>query len=266
MAEKEVKDPKDEGVVEAPATSAAPEAPAAPETPEKDGAGESSAEEKGKKKKGTKKTRKSAEETPRDADVVETTEKHEEDGVVVETTTRVKTDGKGAGKTGRTEKKKKDTNKKSTKKTKKPIVWWPWILAGGMVTSAIILCLCGRCRDRNSGCRDCERPVKDTTEIVHTPDTGATCVQGDIIHVGGDAIIVKGNDNDVALVKGNENHVAQRSTGGQCKTSQPRQPQKPLVVHDTVRVEVPKEEPVPEKPIKLTLEATQYEIMVCRSY
>lgn len=200
-----------------------------------------------------------------DKEVVETTEKHEEDGVVVETTTRVKTDGKDAGKTGRTEKKKSNGSKKKHQKDKKPIVWWPWILAGGMVASSIIMCLCGRCRDRNSGCHDCERP-RDTTEVVHTPDTCATCVQGDIIHVGGDAIIVKGNDNDVALVKGNENHVAQRSTGGQCKTSQPRQSQKPVVVHDTVRVEVPKKEPVPEKPITLTLEATQYEIMVCRSY
>ena len=205
-------------------------------------------------------------------EVVEKTEKkHGDDEIEVVTTTRVKTPkgsgkGKGAGEgEERTNKKKSTTKKKTTKKEKKQIVWWPWILAGGMVASSIIMCLCGRCRDRNSGCHDCERP-RDTTEVVHTPDTCATYVQGDIINVGGDAIIVKGNDNDVALVKGNENHVAQRSTGGQRKTQQPRQPQKSVVVYDTVRVEVPKEEPVPEKPITLTLEATRFDIWVCRSY
>ena len=213
-------------------------------------------------------------ETHEEEVVEKTGKKHGDDEIEVVTTTRVKTpkgSGKGKG-TGEGEERKKKsttkkttTSKKTTKKEKKQIVWWPWILAGGMVASSIIMCLCGRCRDRNSGCHDCERP-RDTTEVVHTPDTCATYVQGDIINVGGDAIIVKGNDNDVAQVKGNENHVAQRSTGGQCKTPQPRQPQKPVVVPDTVRVEVPKEEPVPEKSITLTLEATRFDIWVCRSY
>ena len=213
-----------------------------------------------------------AEKKTENKEVVETTEKHEEDGVVVETTTRVKTDGKGAGKTGQKKgTNKKSTNKKGTKKTKKPIVWWPWIIAGGMVTSAIILCLCGRCRDRNSGCRDCERPVKDTTEIVQKPcDTCANVyVSGDYINIEGDGLVIK-DSQDVAAsmgdITGDGNNVANRG----CVNTKPKKStpvtKKEVIVYDTVKVERPRNDVKPNEPIKLTLEATQYEIMVCRSY
>lgn len=200
-----------------------------------------------------------------DKEVVETTEKHEEDGVVVETTTRVKTDGKGAGK------KKKGTNKKSTKKTKKPIVWWPWIIAGGMVTSAVILCLCGRCRDKKSGCHE-----RAKTEVVIPCDScgGTTFIEnyydyGDHVQaedhsqVTYSKQVVKDSQN---VNQTNSTSAANHSRVNTCPKTVKPCPKEKVIVYDTVKVEQPRNDVKPNEPIKLTLEATQYEIMVCRSY
>ena len=70
-------------------------------------------------------------------------------------------------------------------------VWWPWILAGGMITSSLIMAMCGR------GCSDCEKTT-DCTD----------CGEKTEITVGGDAIIVKDSqDTDIKVNKGNGNVI-----------------------------------------------------------
>ena len=82
--------------------------------------------------------------------------------------------------------------------------WWPWILAGGMVASAFIMCLCGRGCTRNAGCRDCNEPKNDTVWVVKEKPS---------IKVDGDAIIINGDNNDATMIKGNGNNSANRCTG-----------------------------------------------------
>ncbi len=83
---------------------------------------------------------------------------------------------------------------------------WPWILAGGMLGSSIIMCLCGRGCTKAAGCRDCNEPKKDTVWVVKDDPA---------IKVDGDAIIIKGDNNDATLIKGNGNNAANRSSGTQ---------------------------------------------------
>ncbi len=251
------KDKKDESVVETPET---------PEASEKDVAGESGTE-KGKKKKSTKKPTTSAEDAPRDAEVVETTEKHEEDGVEVETTTRVRTTGKGK------EKKKKSTKKKSTKKTKKPIVWWPWILAGGMVASAIILCLCGRCRDKKSG-----RHERAKTEVVCDSCGGTTFIEnyydyGDHVQAEDHSQVTYSKQvvtNSQNVNQANNTNAANHSRVNTPRTVKPC-PQERVIVYDTVRVdpkpvEQPKDTVKQQPTVSITLEAKRHDVWVCWSY
>ena len=74
--------------------------------------------------------------------------------------------------------------------------WWPWVLAGGMVVSALIMRLCGR------DCPDCAKPV-DCDD----------CKQKTEINVGGDAIIVKDSQNtDIDVNKGKGNVINDRGS------------------------------------------------------
>ena len=115
-------------------------------------------------------------------------------------------------------------------------VLWPWILAGGMLGSSLIMCLCGRGCTKGTGCGgDCGKTKHDTVWVVKEDPS---------IKVGGDAVIINGNNNDATLIKGNGNNVANRSQGNQ--NTRPAKPRKTVPVVNPAPVVEPKPEPTPE--------------------
>lgn len=125
---------------------------------------------------------------------------------------------------------------------------WPWILAGGMLGSSIIMCLCGRGCTKVAGCRNCNEPKKDTVWVVKEDPS---------IKVDGDAIIINGNNNDATLIKGNGNNAANRSRGTQNQNRGSVKP-KPIVKPAPVIEPTPvvKPEPQPQEPACTTTTTT----------
>jgi len=77
-------------------------------------------------------------------------------------------------------------------------VWWPWILTGGMIVSALIMRMCG------NGCPDCRKPAGCDD-----------CKQKTEIKVDGDAVIINDSqETNVNINKGNGNRIdnANKST------------------------------------------------------
>lgn len=134
---------------------------------------------------------------------------------------------------------KKKAAKKSTKQNK----GWLWPLLAGLGTGLAFSCfVCrGCCGTEKEGCRDCDESDKDTVWVVKDDPS---------ITVGGDAIIINGDNNDATMIKGNGNNAANRSSGEQNVASWPvRKPVKPIVKPAPVIEPTPvvKPEPQPEE-------------------
>lgn len=95
----------------------------------------------------------------------------------------------------------------------------------------VVLGLTGCCKPRH--CRDCGHDgyiyvIKDKPDV----------------YVGGDAIIINGDNNDANIIKGNNNNTANRSSGNQNSGQRPvRKPVKPAPQPEPT----PAPEPKPEQ-------------------
>ena len=120
-------------------------------------------------------------------------------------------------------------NENNENNNTKKHVWWPWVLAGGMITSSVILAMCGR------GCGDCEKP------------TGCTdCGEKTEYHIDGDAIIVKDSqDTDIKVNKGNGNAINDNGSTINVMPA-PKPKPKPKVKPKPKTEEIPVVDPIPE--------------------
>ena len=86
------------------------------------------------------------------------------------------------------------------------------------------------------GCHDCGCHGRKPVIVKEKPS----------ISVGGDAIIINGDNNDATMIKGNGNNSANRSSGNQ--NVAPRKPVKPIVKPDPVKPQpAPEPKPDPEE-------------------
>ena len=148
------------------------------------------------------------------------------------------------------------TKKKTVQKnTGKNNIAWAWVLAGGMLGSAIIMCLCGRGCTKGAGCRECNKSKQDTVWVVKEKPS---------IDVDGDAIIINGDNNDATLIKGNGNNAANRSSGTQNQNRGPVKPKPkkssttPVVKTAPVVVQEPKPQ---DKNCTITISYQEIEII-----
>ena len=155
-------------------------------------------------------------------------------------TTEIKTKEARMPDERRDEHREEKNNEEKNNKVSGNAVLWPWVLAGGMVVSSVIMCLCGRGCTKRSGCHDCNKPKQDTVWVVKEKPS---------IDVDGDAIIINGDNNDAILIKGNGNNAANRSSGNQNRGGVKPKPKKLNVIPavNPAPVVEPNPEPKPQE-------------------
>ena len=125
---------------------------------------------------------------------------------------------------------------------------WAWILAGGMMGSALIMCLCGR------GCTPCGRA-----------SNCEGCGEKTEITVDGDAVIVNDSQNtDIKVNKGDGNVINDNNSAINVTPKpkpKPKAQPKPIPVAPAPVVE-PRPEPKPEPQCKKITTTTRTRVII----